>query len=164
MANYSYKAIDPDGKYIKGKISAENPSDLMSLLKNSSLELITYKEERAKSAFTLRKNITTQELISIFIHLEQLDRAGVSIIDAIQDLRDTTDSSAIKSVMQEIYESIKNGNMFSESIAKRSDIFKSTYVGLIAMGEKTGTLSNAFISIVEDIKWNIEIKRKTKKS
>jgi CRP-like cAMP-binding protein len=44
MANYSYKAIDPDGKYIKGKISAENPSDLMSLLKNSSLELITYKE------------------------------------------------------------------------------------------------------------------------
>jgi len=164
MANYSYKAIDPDGKYIKGKISAENPSDLMSLLKNSSLELITYKEERAKSAFTLRKNITTQELISIFIHLEQLDRAGVSIIDAIQDLRDTTDSNGIKSVMQEIYESIKNGNMFSESIAKRSDIFKSTYVGLIAMGEKTGTLSNAFISIVEDIKWNIEIKRKTKKA
>jgi type IV pilus assembly protein PilC len=164
MANYSYKAIDSDGKYIKGKISAENPSDLMSLLKNSSLELINYKEERAKSAFTLRKNITTQELISIFIHLEQLDRAGVSIIDAIQDLRDTTDSSAIKSVMQEIYESIKNGNMFSESIAKRSDIFKSTYVGLIAMGEKTGTLSNAFISIVEDIKWNIEIKRKTRKA
>jgi type IV pilus assembly protein PilC len=54
--------------------------------------------------------------------------------------------------------------MFSESIAKRPDIFRSTYVGLIAMGEKTGTLSNAFISIVEDIKWNIEIKRKTKKA
>ena len=66
--------------------------------------------------------------------------------------------------MQEIYESIKNGNMFSESIAKRPDIFKATYVGLIAMGEKTGTLSNAFISIVEDIKWNIEIRRKTRKA
>ena len=117
MANYSYKAIDPDGKYIKGKISAENPSDLMSLLKNSSLELISYKEEKIKSTFSLRKNITTQELISIFIHLEQLDKAGVSIIDAIQDLRDTTDSNAIRSIMQEIYESIKNGNKKSYGVS-----------------------------------------------
>ena len=46
MANFRYKAINNEGKYITGKLSAENPSDLMSLLKSSSLELVSYREEK----------------------------------------------------------------------------------------------------------------------
>ena len=163
MANFRYRAINQEGKYITGKISAENPSDLMSLLKSSSLELVSFREEKNNFA-NLLGGLKSSELITIFIHLEQLDRAGVSIIDSIQDLKETSDSNKVKNLMQEIYESIKNGNLFSESLAKRTDIFKSTYVGLIAMGEKTGNLSNSFTNIIEDIKWNIEIRRKTRKA
>jgi len=163
MANFRYRAINQEGKYIAGKISAENPSELMSLLKSSSLELVSFREEKNNIANFLG-GLKSNELITIFIHLEQLDRAGVSIIDSIQDLKETSDSTKVKNLMQEIYESIKNGNLFSESLAKRPDIFKSTYVGLIAMGEKTGNLSNSFTNIIEDIKWNIEIRRKTRKA
>jgi len=163
MANFKYRAINQEGKYISGKISAENPSELMSLLKSSSLELVSFREEKNSLANFLG-GLKSSELITIFIHLEQLDRAGVSIIDSIQDLKETSDSTKVKNLMQEIYESIKNGNLFSESLAKRPDIFKSTYVGLIAMGEKTGNLSNSFTNIIEDIKWNIEIRRKTRKA
>ena len=46
MANFRYRAINQEGKYITGKISAENPSDLMSLLKSSSLELVSFREEK----------------------------------------------------------------------------------------------------------------------
>jgi type IV pilus assembly protein PilC len=163
MANFRYKAINNDGKYISGKISAENPSELMSLLKSSSLELVSYREEK-NTALNFLNSISSSELVTIFIHLEQLDKAGVSIIDSIQDLKETTDSTKLKNLMQEIYESIKNGSLFSESLAKRPDVFKPTYVGLIAMGEKTGNLSASFANIVDDIKWNIEIRRKTRKA
>jgi type IV pilus assembly protein PilC len=163
MANFKYKAINNDGKYISGKISAENPSELMSLLKSSSLELVSYREEK-NTALNFLNSISSSELVTIFIHLEQLDKAGVSIIDSIQDLKETTDSTKVKNLMQEIYESIKNGSLFSESLSKRPDVFKPTYVGLIAMGEKTGNLSASFANIVEDIKWNIEIRRKTRKA
>lgn len=163
MANFKYKAINNDGKYISGKISAENPSELMSLLKSSSLELVSYREEK-NTALNFLNSINSSELVTIFIHLEQLDKAGVSIIDSIQDLKETTDSTKVKNLMQEIYESIKNGSLFSESLSKRPDVFKPTYVGLIAMGEKTGNLSASFANIVEDIKWNIEIRRKTRKA
>ncbi len=163
MANFKYKAITQEGKYISGKIAADNPSELMSLLKSSSLELVSYREEKNRGS-TLFSGLKSAELVTIFIHLEQLDRAGVSIIDSIQDLKETADSSKIKNLMQEIYESIKNGNLFSESLAKRPDIFKPTYIGLIAMGEKTGNLSNSFSNIIDDVKWNIEIRRKTRKA
>ena len=163
MANFKYKAINQDGKYVSGKIAADNPSELMSLLKSSEMELVSYRKERNRGS-AIFGGLKGNELVTIFIHLEQLDRAGVSIIDSIQDLKETADSSKIKNLMQELYESIKNGNLFSESLAKRPEIFKPTYVGLIAMGEKTGNLSNSFLNIVEDIKWNIEIRRKTRKA
>ncbi len=163
MANFKYRAINQDGKYVSGKIAADNPSELMSLLKSSEMELVSYRKERNRGT-ELFGGLKSTELVAIFIHLEQLDRAGVSIIDSIQDLKETADSSKIKNLMQELYESIKNGNLFSESLAKRPEIFKPTYIGLISMGEKTGNLSNSFLNIVEDIKWNIEIRRKTRKA
>lgn len=164
MAEFKYKAIDQDGNYITSTISAENPSDLLSFLRRSSLEMVSYKEIKKSNISFLSSGLKTNDLISIFIHLEQLDKAGVSIIDAIQDLKENSDVPTVKVLMHEVHTNIKNGNMFSESLAKRPDIFNPTYVGLIAMGEKTGTLSNSFLSIIDDIKWANEIKRKTKKA
>lgn len=163
MNHYRYKAINENGRYVSGKMAAENPSELASLLRSTELELVSFKEER-QSTSGLFDRVKPRDLITIFVHLEQLEKAGVSIIDSINDLRETADSPRVKSLMHEVYESIKNGSLFSESLAKRPEIFNSTYVGLIAMGEKTGNLSNAFASIVDDIKWNIDIRRKTKKA
>ena len=163
MKHYRYKAIDQDGKYSNSKLSAENPSDLATILRSRALELISYKEEKQKS-LGLFGGIKNKELISIFVHLEQLERAGVSIVDSISDLRESADSPRVKNLMQEIHDSIKNGNLFSESLKKHPKIFNPIHVGLITMGEKTGNLTNSFVSIIEDLKWSMDIKRKTRKA
>jgi len=163
MAYYRYKVINEAGRYVTGNMAAENPSDLTTVLRKNGLELISYRKERENSIRFLSK-VKVKDLITVFIHLEQLERAGVSIVDSISDLRDTTDSPKIKNLMNELHESIKNGNLFSESLAKRSDIFNPVHIGLITMGEKTGSLADSFASIVEDLKWSSEIKRKTRKA
>lgn len=164
MGHYSYKAIKEDGKYVSGKLSAENPSELSNLLKATQMELISFKEEKSSGGGLFGPSIKPKEVISIFVHLEQLEKTGVPIADSIRDLIESADSQQIKSLMTGIEESIKNGSLFSESLAKHPDIFSPTYIGLIAMGEKTGNLSSAFSSIIDDIKWNMDIKRKTKKA
>ena len=163
MKHFRYKAINNEGRYIKGKMAAENPADLATILRSTGLEIVSYKEERQSSGSFLDK-ITSKDLIGIFVHLEQLERAGVSIIDSIDDLKETADSAKVKNLMYEIHESIKNGSLFSESLAKRPDVFNPVHIGLITMGEKTGNLTNAFSSIIEDLKWSMDIKRKTRKA
>ena len=163
MSHYRYKVINENGRYVNGRMSADNPSDLSTILRAGGMELVSYKEEKEKSG-SFFDRIKPKDLIAIFIHLDQLERAGVSITDSINDLKDTSDSPKIKSLMHEIHESIKNGNLFSESLSKRPDVFNPIHVGLIAMGEKTGNLANSFTSIIEDLKWNMDIKRKTKKA
>lgn len=163
MRQYRYKAIDSDGNYKTGKITAEKQSDVVATLAESDLELISCSVD---SDFKLSFNsgINEKDLISIFVHLEQLEKSGVSILDSVNDLKETTESSAIKDLMQEVSESIKNGNLFSQTLARYPSKFKPIYIGLISMGEKTGNLVDAFANIINDIKWNLEIKRKTFKA
>lgn len=162
MNKYKYRAVSDTGVYSDGSIAAENPADLANILQATGLELISYKVEKNKSGFFDR--VKLKDLVSIFIHFEQLNRAGVAIIDSIADLKETAENIKVKNLMQEIYESIKNGSLFSESLAKHPDIFDPVYVGLIATGERTGNLSDAFTSILDHLKWSIEMKRKTKKA
>jgi type IV pilus assembly protein PilC len=163
MKHFRYKVINENGRYVSGRMSAENPSDLATILRSTGLELVSFKEEKQKTYGFFNK-IKTRDLIAVFIHLEQLERAGVSIIDSINDLKETADSERIKNLMAEIYEAIKNGSLFSESLSKHPDVFNPIHVGLISMGEKTGNLATSFGSIIEDLKWNMDIKRKTKKA
>ena len=163
MKHFRYKVINENGRYVSGRMSAENPSDLATILRLTGLELVSFKEERKKN-YGFFSKIKTRDLIAVFIHLEQLERAGVSIIDSINDLKETADSERIKNLMAEIYEAIKNGSLFSESLSKHPDIFNPIHVGLISMGEKTGNLATSFGSIIDDLKWNMDIKRKTKKA
>lgn len=162
MFRYRYKAIDQNGKTVNGKMSAENPAELLTMLRANSLELISYSQDKVGGG--LFSKIKTADLISIFVHLEQLEKAGVSIIDSIADLKENADSIKVRNLMHEIYEAIKNGSLFSESLTKHPHVFNKIYIGLIAMGEKTGNLANAFASIIEDIKWNNDINRKTAKA
>jgi len=164
MNRYSYKAIKNTGQYVNGKIMADNPSELASMLHSTHLELISYKVENSSSSFSFFDRVKTKDLISMFIHLEQLDKAGVPIVDSISDLKDTAESTKIRNLMQEIHESIKKGSLFSESLAKHPEIFSAVYVGLISAGEKTGKLSQAFSSIVDDLKWSSDLKRKARKA
>jgi len=162
MFRYRYKAIDQNGKTVNGKMSAENPAELLTMLRANSLELISYSQDNIGGG--LFSKIKTADLISIFVHLEQLEKAGVSIIDSIADLKENADSIKVRNLMHEIYEAIKNGSLFSESLTKHPHVFNKIYIGLIAMGEKTGNLANAFASIIEDVKWNNDINRKTAKA
>ena len=44
MPNFSYKAVNSEGKYIKGKINADNHLNLESILNDYDLDLILIKD------------------------------------------------------------------------------------------------------------------------
>ncbi len=164
MNRYSYKAVNDEGKYVRGKLSAENPAELLTMLRSTKLELISYKTEKLHQSFNLFDRIKTKDLIMMFVHLEQLDKAGVPILESIAELKDNADSLRVRNLAHEIHDAIVSGSLFSESLAKHPHIFNPVYVGLIAAGEKTGRLAATFNNIVEDLKWSTDLKRKTRRA
>ena len=163
MIKYKYKAVNESGKYFRGEMSAENQADLEALLKDSNLTLISSSIVKT-STFGIGEGLSNKDMITLFTHLEQLEKIGVPIIDSLSDIKDSSDSARVRNLMQGVHESVKNGNLLSEALSKHPKTFDKIFIGLIANGEKSGNLSQTFSAIVEHLKWTADIKRKTGKA
>ncbi len=163
MPSYNYSAISNKGRTIRGVVTADNEFDLEARLKQLGLELLSSREARQKRGSRFGK-VKLKDLIILCMHLEQLDRAGVPLHEALADVRDTTESPKLKDVLTGVYESVKNGSQFSAALAAYPKVFSRIIVGLVAAGEKTGNLADSFHHISEHLKWSAEIRRKVKKA
>lgn len=163
MALYNYTAFNAMGRRIKGTVHADNVLDLENRLKEINLDLIDSKvKKERKSRFGGR--IKLKDIIVMCMHLEQLDRAGVPVHDAIADVRDSTESTKLRDVMTGVYEAVRSGKLFSRALAAYPRVFDNVFVGLVASGERTGNLSESFTHLAEHLKWTSEIRRKVKKA
>jgi len=161
MSIYAYKAMDPSGRMIFGRMDAINPVDLEMRLKRMGLDLIN--GEPAKQGGFGGAHITRRELIAFCFHLEQLARAGVPIIESIADLRDSLENPRFREVLADLIESVEGGKTLSQALSTHPKVFDSVFVSLIRAGEETGNLPNVLHSLNESLKWQDELAAQTKK-
>lgn len=163
MAAYNYVAMNQEGKRVKGELTADNEVDLEMRLRELQLDLLSCKEASNKSAGLFSK-VRTNDLIVLCLHLEQLSKAGVPLLEAIADVRDSTESEKLKNIMADVFESVKTGSQFSDALAKYPTDFDEVFIGLVKAGEKTGDMPEVYHHLADHYKWSSDIKRKIKKA
>jgi len=164
MIYYNYTSINQNGRTIRGNIAAANEMDLEARLKDIGLDLVNYREAHEKRSTKKGARIKSRDIIMFCIHMEQLDKAGVPILESLADLRDTSDSPKMKEMVGQIYQSVKSGKMLSAAMQEHPRVFSEVFTGLVAAGERTGQLSEAFAHIGSHLKWNDDMRRKIKKA
>ena len=163
MPLFFYSAATKQGKTVRGKLNAPNELELQARLDAQQLMLLGYRVQKNAKGLGFSR-VQTKDVIMFCVHLEQLDKAGVPLLDALKDMRDSADKVAFKDLMSEVYENVKGGDLLSAALAKRSDVFNNVFVGLVAAGEQTGNMSDALHHLGHHLKWNMELKRKVKKA
>ncbi len=164
MELFKYKAIDKAGKYVNGRSNALNPGDLEFRLTRLGLDLISFKEiHKNRGVFLLKQKLKRADLITFCFHLDQLLRAGVPILEALSDLRDSVDSPRLKDVIIAMIETIGGGKSLSEAMADFPNEFGTVFVNLIRAGEQSGELVQVLEHITENLKWQDEQAANTKK-
>ena len=163
MALFAYRAIDEDGKMSSGNLDAVNAVDLELRLRRLGLDLITFDSVK-RSVAKRTRSVTRQELITFCFHLSQLLRAGVNIIEALTDLRDTVDNAGFKQVVASLVEDIEGGQKLSEAMANHTYIFDNVFVALVRAGEQSGQLTEVLDELSENLKWQDEIASQTQRA
>lgn len=163
MANYSYKAVDNEGKIVRGDIEANNLLDLETRLAQISLDLLTATQKKERAFQSGSKKVTKQELITFCFQMEQLAKAGVPILDGLTDLRDSLPQSGLRRVVADVVQDIQGGKKFSEAMAVHPKVFNEVTVSLVEAGESSGKLAEVFGKLTETFKWEDELAARTKK-
>jgi type IV pilus assembly protein PilC len=163
MSAYEYKAIDSFGKTVLGRIEASNDDDLELRLTRMGLDLITCKRAGKSRLRWQRSHIGRPELVTFCFHLEQLTRAGVPILDALRDLRDSVDNQRFREVISSLIEDIEGGKTLSQALSTFPGFFNQVFTSLITAGEESGMLPDVLRRLTESLKWQDELASHTRK-
>ncbi|MGK0296420.1 MAG: type IV pilus assembly protein PilC [Gammaproteobacteria bacterium] len=163
MELYQYKAIDNIGRVTIGRVDAANVSDLEMRLKKMGLDLVNSKEIKSKSHNVSGRGVKRRDLILFCFHLEQTTRAGVPMLESLEDLRDSTENPGLTEVIAAMSEAIGGGKTLSESMMEYPGVFPKVFSSLVKAGEQSGEINEVFKRLGESLKWEDELASQTKK-
>lgn len=166
MERYKYRAYNGKGRPIKGVISAVNETDLFNQLQSAGLELVSCAPISTKASANLgiKKKVSTRDLIQLFIALEQMQDAGVPMLDALGDIREGMDNQTLRDMVADIHRNVTEGSSLSDAMANHGRVFGNLYIALIRAGEGTGDLTKSYRQLIKYLKWVDNMQSKIKKA
>lgn len=152
MPDYSFVAADARGALVKGVRFARSEDELASLVRSSGLHLL---ESREAGGFTFLRvleqiqlgRVKRRDLIDFSNNMGVMFRAGVSLIAALEEIRQDMENKRFQRVISEIILDIQAGETLSDALAKRPRVFPSLYTNVVAIGENTGSLDAVFFDL-----------------
>lgn len=162
MALFSYKAMDPGGRFVFGRMNAINLVDLELRLKRMELDFINGQPVKQGGWFR-GAPVGRRELINFCFHLEQLTRAGVPLIEGLTDLRDSTQQPRFREVVAGLIESIEGGRTLSQAMLEHPKVFDQVFCNLVRAGENSGRLPEVLKNLEDKLKREDELASYTKR-
>jgi len=156
MKIFQYKAIDSKGRVNVGRMDAVNTADLEMRLQKMDLDLINFKDLGQTGPKTSAGGVSRRDLITFCFHLEQTAKAGVPILESLEDLRDSVDNPRFREIISAMYEAIEGGQTLSEAMSAYPSVFTEVFTSLVKAGEITGEIGEIFFQLGESIKWQDE--------
>ena len=154
MASFRYKAVDESGAPVSGVLVADSASDARAQLRE--LRLFPEKVERAgKIVPRLLDRLPgarakTGMRVAVFTRqCAVLLTTGVPLVDALQVLAQQCEEKRFSVVIFEIREAVSSGGTLADALAGYPLLFDPSYVGMVASGEKSGTLGVVFSRLAD---------------
>jgi len=162
MSLYRYRALDANGRIVKGGREAINEWDLEAGLREAGLVLVAARVVRQRGGMR-QKLLSRRELIDFFYYLEMLAQAGVPVVDALRDLGESAGTPSVRQAATTTVDAIVKGETLASALAATRAI-PEEFERLIATGELSGNLTAVLHEIVRSLKWRDELASRTKKA
>lgn len=149
MKYYRYKLIAPTGQLSTGVIKLPY-QDIMSAIthleRDGSITLFVKHLGPLLSfifkvaTFRLRRKVKRPVLAEMLNNMAVMLRSGLALVSALQEAADSAEIPEVKGDINDMVQAIQGGASFSAAAANYPNIFPSTVLHLVRMGEETGQL------------------------
>ncbi|MCC7004701.1 type II secretion system F family protein [Candidatus Nomurabacteria bacterium] len=145
---FKYKAIDNQGIEKTGNIDAVNVDVAINSLQKRGLVIVSVDPAEETSIFSknfnLFERVTNKDIVIVSRQIATLFEAQVSALRIFRLLSSETDNHLLGKKMNEVADDLQGGSSISKALAKHPDIFSDFYVNMVASGEESGKLDQAF--------------------
>jgi len=168
MANYIYTAKNKQSQTKTGHLEANNQHELAAALRTQGLVLISAEmagiDQSGKKIINFSKNILKKwgrvSLVEKMIfsrHLAVMVNAGLSLNQSLKILAKQSKNPKFKKIISQIEESVRQGEAFSQALAKYPKVFNEIYINMVRVGETSGNLSEVLKILAEQMRKDHEL-------
>jgi type IV pilus assembly protein PilC len=166
LPNYLYTAKTKEGETKTGLLQATDKHELANLLRKQGLVLISAERagvERKTAYLGIQKilkrfgRVSLVEKMMFTRHLSVMTKAGLSLNQSLNVLAQQSKSPKFKKIISHIEEEVRQGQPFSDCLAKYPKIFNQLYVNMIRVGETGGSLDEVLNILAEQMKKDHEL-------
>ncbi len=145
MASFRYTVFDIEGKIEKGKLEAYNKEQATKLLKDQGYKveaLAEIKETIWNRDLHFGKIVKPREFVVFLQQFQALLKAGLTIVEAINLLREQTKNKYFKKALYYIEIDLRQGKSLMKALENHPKIFSEFFRNMVHSGEESGTLES----------------------
>jgi len=161
----SYKAINEEGKRIRGFVEAKEKSEAADYLHKKGLTPIEIKEDKQSSfgkKLPFVGHVSSNDLVLFTRQLSSMLSSGLTLIKSLQILKDQISNKTLQETLGGCLLDLQEGKTFAESISKYPEIFSEVYISLVRAGESSGSLDKVFLRLATNLEKQHKLKNKVK--
>ncbi len=142
---YQFTAYTLDKKIVQGNIDATSENMAEEALYRAGYQrVLSLKETRPhlslETIFPTFFGVKTQDVIDFSNQLATLIESGVTILTALELLREQAPREAFKKVIAGLVEELQGGDSFSQALSNYPEAFSYTYCQVVKASEQAGNL------------------------
>ncbi|MFH1577455.1 MAG: type II secretion system F family protein [Candidatus Omnitrophota bacterium] len=168
MATYIYKAVNSQGKTVKGELEATGEIDASTqLAKLGYLPVsISFKQIRTEpfisSLLKKGERIRPESLVIFTREFATIVKAAVPIVEGLGVLAEQSEDPALKQALEQIVKDVQEGLSLSAAMSKHPKVFSELYVNTVVAGESAGVLGKVLIRLSQMIEEDYDTRNNIK--
>ncbi len=148
MAHYRYKALDGNGRRMRGSIEADTVEEAMKLMQRSGIYPVAVEPHMV---FFRQRKLSTSALIFLLRQWTRFIQSGVSLDDGLRFLYQDMKPREVRLFYEPLSRSLAGGYSLSRALRALSVPEKDLIADWIVIGEEQGDLAGAMNMAADEL-------------
>lgn len=171
MPEFSYSAVDGDGRAVNGEIVAADRRSAIASLAGRGVFVTDIADDAARAAparaeqpagwrLPGRRRLKLRVKAGMLRQLATALQAGLPLLSGLRALQDQADTAAFREVVADLADRVQAGDSLSQAMQARGREFSRLEISMVQVGETAGLLDRVMGHLSEFAERDVDIREK----
>jgi MSHA biogenesis protein MshG len=163
MPSFTYKARNPRGELLTGRLEGGSSDAVADELMRSGLTPVEVKAMAVKAEAAqlfgdyFDEKVSQLDIMLFARQMASLLKAGVPILRALASLSESSVHPAFQKLLGDLREGLSAGRELSTCLRKHARVFPAFFINMVRVGESTGRLDEVFMRLFHHLEFEREM-------
>ncbi|PIT94832.1 hypothetical protein COT98_02040, partial [Candidatus Falkowbacteria bacterium CG10_big_fil_rev_8_21_14_0_10_39_9] len=155
MPIYRYKAVNPQGKNIRGQVISYNEEAAIHRVESLGVELVWLVDatNNIVNRFWLwLQRVKSRDLVVFSRQFSLLISSNVGMVEALATVQEQTENLKMRNILAEVTYEVDGGALLSEALRQKGGkLFSAFFTSVIHAGETSGKLDEVLNYLADEM-------------